>query len=74
MSHRRLPSQVGPDLETLASRHVLFQMLKTSHLKWMDQMDDPDLMDTHRSLAALFESAVQQYEVLVEILQRQHGF
>jgi len=55
MSDAHFPLGVGPTIESLTQRHELFQLIQKSHLRWMNDTNDPNVRELHRTLADHFQ-------------------
>ena len=60
--------QPGPTVESLTQRREMFQLMQGSHLRWMDETDDPNVKELHRSLADQLQALAEQYRALLNIL------
>lgn len=70
MGNFDFPSRQGPPVDHLLQRQELFEMIRESHLRWMNETDDQDMKEAHRALAASFESILAPYDDLLDALQR----
>jgi len=43
--------KLGPMVEKLTQRSDLFQILRQSHLRWMNETDDLQIKEMHRSMS-----------------------
>ena len=68
MSKAQQPLVSGPSVANLLQRHELFKIMHNSHLRWMDETDDLNIKEMHRVLAEVFQTVMDQYEVLLGAL------
>jgi len=61
-----------PSAEFLAQRHELLCIMQKSHLRWMDDTDDENMKEIHRTLADSFSTLIEQYDVLLNAIQSQN--
>ena len=69
MTKPDLPPFPGPTLEKLTNRFDLLRMIQDSHVRWMDRTDDPQLKEIHQVLVDRLEAVLEQYNVLMDVLQ-----
>jgi hypothetical protein len=71
MSKPSLTPKLDTTIDDLTQRNELFQLIQDSHLQWMDETNDLKIKEMHRALANLFQTAMEQYEVLLDTLRSQ---
>lgn len=67
-----LPPLPGPSLENLANRYDLIRIIEDSHVRWRDRMEDPHLKEIHQVVVDRLEAVLEQYRVLMDVLQSEH--
>ena len=59
MTPPQVERELDSTVEKLTRRYDLFQLMRKSHLRWMNRTDDPQIKEIHRTLAALFKSIMK---------------
>ena len=69
MAKPDLPPFLGPTPENLTRRHDLLRIMQDSHVRWINLTEDPHLKEIHQVLVDRLEAVLEQYNVLMDVLQ-----
>ena len=71
MSFPYTPKLQDEKFESLQTQYEYLKLLRLRHLQWMNSADDSEVEAVHREIAGLIEQITDQYNGLLEKLQRQ---
>lgn len=60
----------GPQIENILRRQEFFRLVIDSHQRWMHETTDQEMKILHGALITSMKTVVEQYNVLIDELQR----